>query len=90
MFGKSTKEGYTEVLSGISVKTLCYGNNSLMTEFLLAKGAILTEHSHMHEQTGYLVSGKIRLYIHESSRVVVAGDSWSIPANVTHKADIIE
>lgn len=90
MFGKKTTDGYTEVIPGIKIKTICYGKNTLMTEFLLKKDAELTEHHHKHEQTGYLVSGKIRLFIGEESRELNPGDSWNIPADIIHKAEIIE
>lgn len=90
MFGINSKDGYTEVLPGIQIKTVCYGENSLMTEFLLSKNSKLTEHSHIQEQTGYLVSGKIKLFIHNIPRILNAGDSWNISSNVIHKAEIVE
>ena len=33
---------------------------------------------------------QIRLYIGEQNRELKPGDSWNIPSNKTHKADIIE
>jgi len=90
MFGKKSDDGYKEVLPGISIKTLCYGENTLMVEFLLKKGSILHEHKHINEQTGYLVSGKIRLYVNSVSKDLTPGDSWNISANILHKAEIIE
>jgi quercetin dioxygenase-like cupin family protein len=61
-----------------------------MTEFILQKVAILPEHSHIQEQTGYLIKGKIRLFIGGISRELVPGDSWSIKSNLTHYAEILE
>lgn len=90
MYGKHSISNNTQVLDGIQIKTLCYGDKMLMTEFLLQKDAILPEHSHSYEQTGYLVSGKIRLYIGSESRELIPGDSWNIAANLPHKADILE
>jgi quercetin dioxygenase-like cupin family protein len=90
MFGKKSDKGYTETLSGIKIKTLVYGANTLMTEFVLAKGALLPEHTHAHEQTGYLVKGKIKLFIESKSQIINPGDSWCIPANSKHQAEIIE
>lgn len=90
MFGVNSADGYTEVLNGIRIKTVCFGENTLMTEFLLAKDAILIEHSHIYEQTGYLVKGKIKLFINGVSKVLNQGDSWNIPSNIKHKAEIIE
>ena len=90
MFGLKSDNGYTEILSGIRIKTLTFGTDTLMTEFLLEKDSVLAEHEHMNEQTGYLVKGKIRLFIGESSREINPGDSWNIPSNVRHKAVTIE
>ena len=90
MFGIKSENGYTEALPGVKIKTISYGKNTLMTEFLLAKDSILNEHQHIHEQIGYLVSGKIKLYIGNSSRILTPGDSWNIPSNIPHKAEILE
>ena len=63
MFEKRSDRGCRPVLDGIERKTLVYGKQTLMTEFRLRKGAVLPRHSHPHEQTGYLVKGRIRLFI---------------------------
>jgi quercetin dioxygenase-like cupin family protein len=89
MFGKASENGYTNILSGISIKTLCYGENMLMSEFILEKGAMLPSHEHPYEQTGYLVKGNIRLTVDGISQNILPGDSWSIPKDVTHFAEII-
>lgn len=90
MYGTHSEKGYTEIIKGIRIKTLCYGESTLMTEFLLQEGAILPEHSHANEQTGYLVKGKIRLYIGDSVRELVPGDSWCIAKDLVHRAEILE
>lgn len=90
MFQKQSSEGYIPALEGIERKTLVYGAKTLMTEFHLRKGAILPRHSHPHEQTGYLVTGRIRLSIGTDQYDATAGDSWCIPGGVEHGADILE
>lgn len=90
MFARRSAEGYISVVDGVKRKTLVYGEKTLMTEFLLEKGKVLPEHRHPQEQTGYLVSGKIKLYIGGESREVNPGDSWVIPGNVDHRAEILE
>jgi quercetin dioxygenase-like cupin family protein len=90
MFGSKSDNGYMEVLNGIKIKTLNYGRDTLMTEFLLKKDSILLEHAHINEQTGYLVKGRMRLFIDGSSRIVTPGDSWNVPSNAKHKAEVIE
>lgn len=90
MFGKHGKTGYNKPLKGIMQKTLVYGERTLMTEFLLTKNSILPEHSHPYEQTGYLVKGHILLKVGDAQQDTHPGDSWCIPADVPHGAQIIE
>jgi quercetin dioxygenase-like cupin family protein len=61
-----------------------------MTEFVMRKGAVLPRHSHPHEQTGYLVHGRIRLSVGTDEYDAQAGDSWCIPGGVEHCATAME
>ena len=90
MFYKRSSNGYKQVLEGIKLKTLVYGEKTLFAEFLLEKGSQLPRHAHPQEQTGYLISGRIRLSIGEDTFEVESGDSWCIPGHVVHRAEIIE
>ncbi len=90
MFAFHSETGYRESLPGITQKTLVYGNHTLMTEFRLKKDAVLPWHSHLHEQTGYLVSGRITLRIGNEKAEIRPGDSWNIPAHEEHGATIHE
>ena len=90
MFIPAASEGYKTVLDGIHMKTLVYGEKTLMAEFRLSKGADLPAHQHPHEQTGYLVSGRIDLTIDGRVHAVQPGDSWCIPGGVTHSAKVYE
>ncbi|MBN1437540.1 MAG: cupin domain-containing protein [Sedimentisphaerales bacterium] len=90
MFKKHSKTGYCFALEGIERKTLVYGQETLMTEFLLKAQSTLPQHSHPQEQTGYLVKGRMRLTIGGEEFDVEVGDSWCIPGGVEHGAEIIE
>ena len=90
MFQKHSGKRYTVALEGIEQRTLVYGERTLMAEFLLKKGSRLPYHSHPHEQTGYLVDGRIRLSIGPEENDVMPGDSWCIPSDVEHGAEILE
>jgi quercetin dioxygenase-like cupin family protein len=90
MFYKRVDSGYKQVLEGIELKTLVYGDRTCFTEFRLAKGCNLPSHSHPHEQTGYLVSGRLRLSIGAEAFDVEPGDSWCIPGDVEHSAEVFE
>lgn len=90
MFEKKSCDDYKEVLQGIRQKTLVHGEKTLMVEFLLKKGVLLPLHSHPHEQTGYLVSGRIRLFMGGEKHDVLPGDSWCIAGGEEHCAEILE
>lgn len=90
MFAKQNLSGYKTVLSGIDQKTLVHGEKTLMTEFRLKRDSLLPLHSHHHEQTGYLVSGHLRLYIGKEPHDVLPGDSWCVPGGEEHHADALE
>jgi quercetin dioxygenase-like cupin family protein len=90
VFSKRTDSDYESVLEGIDRKTLVYGNKTLMTEFHLKKGSQLPRHEHPHEQTGYLVKGRIMLSMGSEEFEVRPGDSWCIASNVEHGAMILE
>lgn len=90
MFSKKSNDAFHSPIEGIEQKTLAYGDKTLMTEFRLKKGSILPRHRHPHEQTGYLVSGRLRLHIGDQSYDCTSGDSWCVPGDAEHGADVIE
>ena len=90
MFEKTKPNGYTEVIPGIHLKTLVYGEKCLMTQVRLEKSAVIPQHGHPHEQTGYLVSGQMEFVIAGERIMAYIGDSWSIPGDVQHSATAIE
>ena len=90
MFTKHDAVPYAPALPGIDRRTLCHSALMLMTEFRLRAGHTLPTHAHPQEQTGYLVSGRMRLRIGADERELLPGDSWSIPGGVEHGATILE
>jgi quercetin dioxygenase-like cupin family protein len=89
MFHQHQEEGYRPAVTGVTMKTLVFGDRTLLTEFRLQAGHTLPRHSHPYEQTGYLVSGSIRLSIGDKTFAVGPGDAWCIPADVEHGAEVL-
>jgi quercetin dioxygenase-like cupin family protein len=89
MIRKANQRGYQPALPGIERKTLAHGDRTLLTEFRMRKGSTLPRHAHPQEQTGYLVSGRMRVSAGRRTVLVQPGDSWSIPGNTMHGADIL-
>ena len=90
MFYNRNNEGFKPVLEGVTIKTLVYGEKSLLSEFHLKKSSRLPLHAHPYEQTGYMITGHIKLSIGGEIFEVKPGDSWSIPGGMEHGAEILE
>jgi len=75
-----------EMLPGVHRRTLTDGDRMMLCEVTLEESAIVPMHTHPHEQTGYLVSGRMRLRIEDEARDLSPGDSWMIPGGVPHEA----
>lgn len=69
---------------------MVYGRRTLLTEFRLTHGSVLPRHAHPHEQTGYLVAGRLRLTVGEETRELGAGDAWCIPGGTEHLAEALD
>jgi len=90
MFERHMDSGYRTLLDGIDMKTMVYGEKTLMTKFFLAKKSVLPRHAHLYEQTGYCLSGRLRLFIGDETFDAGPGDSWCIPGDIDHGAEIME
>ncbi len=90
MFYKKSDEGYKEPAAGVLLKTLVYGDRTSMCEFRLKAGAAIPAHSHPHEQTGFVVSGRLNLRIGEEVFEAGPGDGWCIRGDVEHAGEALE
>jgi quercetin dioxygenase-like cupin family protein len=90
MFCKKDPAGYRTMVEGVQLKTLVWGERTLLCEFKIEKGASLPSHTHPHEQTGYLVSGRMNFTIGGETYEVEPGDGWSIRGDVEHAAEALE
>jgi quercetin dioxygenase-like cupin family protein len=90
LFYKKNDSGYRTPLEGVRFKTLAFGEKTHLTEFRLEKGHTVPMHKHPHEQTGYLVSGRMRFLIAGESFDAQSGDGWNIAGGVEHSAEVLE
>jgi quercetin dioxygenase-like cupin family protein len=77
-------------VDGIWIETLVHGEKTHMCRFQLKKGASLPLHSHPHEQTGFVLSGRIVMHIEGKDFDAGPGDAWCIKGGVPHGADVPE
>jgi quercetin dioxygenase-like cupin family protein len=90
MFCKKETGKYRQLLDGVHLKTLAHGEKTLMGKFKLTKGARIPDHHHSHEQTGTIISGKLRFIIGDEVFGAETGDSWSIPGGIQHSVEVLE
>jgi quercetin dioxygenase-like cupin family protein len=90
MFKKSSSGKHTELIKGVHLKAMVHGTQTLLTEVKMEKGALIPPHKHPHEQTGYLVSGKMDFLVDGAHILANPGDSWNIAGDVEHGATAIE
>jgi len=90
LFCKANEKDYKSVLPGVGLRTLVFGQNTLFSEFKMQAGSVLPAHSHPHEQTGYLVRGRVRLTLGTDTFEARPGDSWCVLGGVVHSAETLE
>jgi quercetin dioxygenase-like cupin family protein len=90
MFYQKDERPYKTALEGVTFKTLVHGVRTLLGEFKLEGGSTVPMHQHPHEQTGYLVSGRMKFNIEGKTYEATPGDSWCIHGNVEHGVDVLE
>jgi quercetin dioxygenase-like cupin family protein len=90
MYTKSNSSEFKHLLPGIQIRPLVFGKKTHLCEFLLLQGYNLPWHNHPYEQTGFLISGKLRFTIGERVFDSHPGDSWCIPENEFHGVEVLE
>lgn len=90
MFTKAGAGKIKEPAEGIRLTTKVHGDKTLMVRFEMTRGARIPAHSHPHEQTGIMISGKLRFVVDGETREVEAGDSWCLKGGVEHSAEALE
>ena len=61
-----------------------------VARILLAAGAVVPAHSHDNEQVANVVTGRLRFVVGDEEAIVGAGDTVSIPPNVSHEVEALE
>jgi len=85
MFVKNQDKDYQDLGGGVKRKVLAYSDNIMNVELIFEKGAVGAEHSHPHEQIGYVIEGSLEYYEEGKEAVVLnTGDSYIVPPNVLH------
>ena len=75
---------------GVAVHILTDGDQITLVEVVLEAGSVVSMHTHVSEQTGTLISGRLQFEIGGMKHDLKAGDAWMIPSNVPHEVTTIE
>ncbi len=84
-----TAEPQVDIVPGVRRRHLS-GDNVMLVEVTLDDGAVVPEHSHVHEQISLVVSGKVEFVVGGQKQVLGPGEAVLIPSNVTHIATALE
>jgi quercetin dioxygenase-like cupin family protein len=78
-----------EMRPGVYRRTMATTDEAMVCEFFLERGVEVAPHSHMNDQVGYIVYGKIEVTIGNEVRLLNPGDSYAIPGGVVHSAHVL-
>ena len=82
-----------ETVTPLLDRKIITGDQMMIAQVFLQKGAIVPRHHHHNEQITYILEGALRFWIGEDENAVIdvhAGELLTIPSNVPHKAEALE
>ena len=78
--------GQVEMLPGIFRRTMGTTDEAMLCEFFLKRDAVVPDHSHLNDQVGNVVFGRMELVIGTETYICQPGDSYAIPGGIMHRA----
>ncbi|WP_254528570.1 cupin domain-containing protein [Natrinema gelatinilyticum] len=77
----------TEAAAGVHLALMAGTESMNVQHFEIEPGAVVDEHSHPHEQTGYIVDGELTFIVDGEEFVCGPRDSYGIPGDQAHAAE---
>lgn len=71
-------------------RRLVSGEKVMVVELTFAKGAVVSEHTHPHEQMTHIVSGRLEFDVQGRKQVAGSGEIVYVPSGVPHAAVALE
>ena len=75
-----------EAVEQVHLTQLAAGERTSIQGFEIEPGATVPEHSHHHEQTGFVYEGELTFLVGGEEFAVSAGESFTIPGDEPHAA----
>jgi quercetin dioxygenase-like cupin family protein len=82
-FPTAAECAYHTIFPGVTLQT-CAADKMMMSLATLQPKSVVAEHSHPHEQVGFVIQGQVTFTIGAESKTLKAGDMFRIPGNVKH------
>ena len=76
-----------EAVEQVHLPQLAAGERTSIQGFEMEPGATVPEHSHHHEQTGFVYEGELTFLVGGETLIVGAGESFTIPGKEPHGAE---
>lgn len=79
-----------EQLTGSIKRRMIVGTKEMLVRWELDKGALVSRHSHPHEQIVVMVRGRLRLIVENGEIIMGRDDIVVIPPGAPHEAEALE
>jgi quercetin dioxygenase-like cupin family protein len=76
-----------EVVDGVHLTRLVSGNDMSVLHYQIEPGEKVPEHSHHHEQAGYVLEGEVTFVLADETVTLQPGDSYVLASNEVHAAE---
>jgi len=79
-----------EVMKGVTRYILLSGEKLMVVYYEIEPGVIFPEHSHPHEQMGYIIKGKAEYKAGGKVKIAEAGAAYYFPSNEKHQITTLD
>ena len=90
LFCRLVEAPEVQMARGLTRRTLVRNEALMICRFDLESGVQIPEHSHPHDQAGYVVSGRVSITVSGNTLELEPGDSYCAPSGVLHSARALE
>ena len=88
--GKENERKEEMLVEGVFRRILCEGERIQLTRLTMQRGTPVPEHSHPHEQAGYVIDGRFEVVIGGERSILTKGSYFRIPSGVPHSGFVHE
>lgn len=82
-----SEHGSTEAVEKVHLTQLAVGEEMSIQHFRIEPGAVVPEHEHHHEQTGYIFAGELTFTVDGDEVTVGPDDSYVLLSDEAHGAE---